>query len=255
MSGMDQTARFRALHDHGFFVMPNAWDVGSALRLARLGFEAIATTSSGHAASIGKQDQELSFEELCDHVAQVTAAVSIPVSVDSERLFAETAAGVARNVDILAGLGAAGVSIEDYDPGRGAIDPIERATDRVEAAAEAALMNGVVLTARAENHLYGAGDLDDTIHRLLAYSRAGANCVYAPGMTDLSDIARLVDGVDVAVNVLLRPEGPAPVLLADLGVRRASTGGRLARIAYEAMEREATALLTDTDPPGGNQLH
>lgn len=247
---MDRTARFRALHERGFFVMPNAWDVGSAVRLEQLGFPAIATTSFGHAASLGKRDQQLTFDEVCDHVARVTAAVSIPVSVDSERLFATATDGVAENVDILAGLGAAGVSIEDYDPARGAIDPVEQAADRVAAAAEAAYLHGMILTARAENHLYGAGDLDDTINRLLVYARAGARCVYAPGLTDLAEITEVVDALDVAVNVLLLPEGPAPVLLADLGARRASTGGSLARTAYDAMERAATALLTDVNPPG-----
>ncbi|MDZ7675551.1 MAG: isocitrate lyase/phosphoenolpyruvate mutase family protein [Acidimicrobiales bacterium] len=246
---MDHTARFRALHERGFFVMPNAWDVGSAVRLEQLGFPSIATTSAGHAVSLGKRDQQLTFDEVCDHVARVASAVSIPVSVDSERLFATTPDGVAENVNILAGLGAAGVSIEDYDPARGAIDPVEHAADRVEAAADAAYMHGMILTARAENHLYGAGDLDDTINRLLIYARAGARCVYAPGLTDLAEIAEVVDAVDVAVNVLLLPEGPGPSLLADLGARRASTGGSLARTAYGAMERAAATFLTDVGPP------
>lgn len=247
---MDVRSRFDELHRNGFFVMPNAWDVGSAVRLERMGFAAIATTSSGHAASLGKVDQEVTFEELGVHVEALAAAVSIPVSVDSERLFADDADRIAANVETLASLGAAGVSIEDYDPATGAIDPIDRATDRVAAAVDGAGSSGVVVTARAENHLYDAGDLDDTIHRLLAYARAGAHCVYAPGLTELSDIKRLVDSVDVAVNVLLRPSGPPVVVLADLGVRRVSVGGRLAHIAYAAMEAEAQKLLADTALPG-----
>lgn len=250
---MDATARFHDLHREGFFVMPNAWDVGSAVRLERLGFEAIATTSSGHAASLGKVDQEVTFDELCVHVEALAAAVSIPLSVDSERLFADTADGIAANVATLASLGAAGVSIEDYDPARAAIDPLELATDRVAAAVDGARASGTVVTARAENMLYGAGDLDDTVHRLLAYARAGADCVYAPGLTELNDIARVVDSVDVAVNVLVRPTGPPVVVLADLGVRRVSVGGRLAHVAYGAMEAEAAKLRTETGPPGDHR--
>lgn len=245
---MDVTERFRRLHERGFFVMPNAWDVGSAVRLERAGFAAVATTSSGLAWSLGKEDQQVTFDELCVHVEALTARLGVPLSVDSERLYAPTPDGVAENVGVLAGLGAAGLSIEDYDPARRRIDPIEVATDRVAAAAEAAAGHGVVVTARAENHLYGAGGLEDTLHRLLAYSRAGASCVYAPGLVDPADIAAVVDGVDVAVNVLLRPNGPTLVMLADLGVRRVSVGGRLARIAYDAMERAASELLAVTPP-------
>lgn len=247
---MDPTSRFAELHADGFFVMPNAWDVGSAVRLERMGFAAVATTSSGHAASLGKVDQDVTFDELCVHVEQLAGTVSIPLSIDSERLFADTADGIAENVATLAALGASGVSIEDYDPATRSIDPIDRATDRVAAAVEGARSSGVVVTARAENHLYDAGDLDDTIHRLLAYARAGADCVYAPGLTELSDITRLVDSVDVPVNVLLRPAGPPLVVLADLGVRRVSVGGRLAHVAYAAMEAEAATLLLETAPPG-----
>ena len=233
--------------------MPNAWDVGSAVRLERMGFDAIATTSSGHAASLGKADQEVTFDELCAHVEQVSASVSIPLSVDSERLFAEDPDGIVANVEALASVGAAGISIEDYDPASDSIDPIEQATDRVAAAVEAARRAGLVVTARAENHLYDAGDLDDTIHRLLAYARAGADCVYAPGLTELSDVTRVVDSVDVAVNVLLMRSGPPLVVLSDLGVRRVSVGGRLAHVAYAAMETEAAELLLDTSPPGDHE--
>lgn len=250
---MGTTDRFRALHDHGFFVMPNAWDVGSALRLESMGFRAVATTSSGHAWSLGKQDQQVSFDELCELVERTAGTVRLPLSVDAERLFATTTDGVSENVATLAALGAAGVSIEDYDPARRTIDPIETATERVAAAVDAARGRGVLVTARAENHLYRAVDLDDTIHRLLAYARAGAECVYAPGLVDPGDIARVVDSVDVAVNVLLVPDGPTPVLLADLGVRRASTGGALARLAYDAMERAASSLLAETAPPGEHE--
>lgn len=234
-------------------MLPNAWDVGSAVRLERMGFEAVATTSSGHAASLGKVDQEVTFDELCTHVEQLAAALTIPLSVDSERLFAEETDGIVANVEALASVGAAGISIEDYDPATGSVDPIERSTDRVAAAVETARRAGVLVTARAENHLYDAGDLDDTIHRLLAYARAGADCVYAPGLTEIGDITRVVDSVDVPVNVLLRPAGPPLVVLADLGVRRVSVGGRLAHVAYGAMETEAAKLLLETAPPGDHE--
>ena len=247
---METTERFRQLHADGFFVMPNALDLGSARRLENLGFEAIATTSSGHAWSMGKQDQQITFDELCEHVEVMCAAVDIPVSVDSERLFADTPDGIAENVATLASLGAAGVSIEDYDPSRKAIEGIDDATERVAAAVDAARTHGLVVTARAENHLYGAGDLDDTVHRLLAYARAGAEVVYAPFLVELADIARVVDGVDVAVNVLLLPGVPPPVTLADLGVRRGSTGGSLANAAYATMEKivdELPRQISNTD--------
>lgn len=243
--------RFADLHRNGFFVMPNAWDVGSAVQLERMGFDAIATTSSGHALSLGRVDGEVTFDELCAHVEALVAAVSIPVSVDSERLFADTADGLAATVDALASVGAAGVSIEDYDPAAGGLDSLEAATERVAVAAEAANRHGLVLTARAEGTLRGLGDLDDDIHRLLAYARAGAHALYAPGPVDLADIARVVDSVDRPVNVLQRPTSPPLVVLADLGVRRVSTGGRLARVAYDAMAADARELLTgNTAAPG-----
>ncbi len=233
--------------------MPNVWDVGSAVRLERMGFEAIATTSSGHALSLGRVDGEVTVDELCAHVEALTGAVDIPLSVDSERLFATTPGGVAETVDALAAAGAAGVSIEDYDPSTSALDPIEAATDRVAAAAEAASGHGIVLTARAEATLRRLGDLDEDIHRLLAYARAGAHCLYAPGPVDPADIARVLDSVDRAVNVLHRPDSPPLVVLADLGVRRVSTGGRLARVAYDAMETEARTLLLETAAPGDHE--
>ena len=177
----DRRQRFRALHREGLFVMPNAWDIGSARLLASLGFEAIATTSSGHAASLGRADQDVSRDELLGHVEALVGAVDVPVSVDAERCFADDPAGVAKTVELLAEAGAAGCSIEDYDPATGSIDAIDVATERVAAAVEAARNHGLVLTARAENHLYGIDDLADTIERLVAYRDAGADVLYAPG--------------------------------------------------------------------------
>lgn len=240
---MSTIDHFRRLHESGFFVMPNAWDVGSAVRLEHIGFSAIATTSSGFAASLGRKDQETTFAELCAHVEAIVTAIDVPLSVDGERLFADHPDQVAANVAEIARLGAAGVSIEDYNPGPGTIDHIDRATERVAAAASVTRPSGMVLTARAENQLYGLGDLDDTITRLRRYADAGADVVYAPGIVDPAAIRRLVAEVGVPVNILLLPDTPSPAELANLGVRRASTGGRLAFTAYEAMESRARELL------------
>lgn len=228
--------RFRTLHASGFFVIPNPWDVGSAVALERLGFEALATTSSGLALSMGREDHEVGFDELCRHVVSLVDAVGIPLSVDAGRLFADTPDGVAANVSTLAGLGASGVSIEDYDPATGAIDPIDVALPRVEAAVAAARGAGLVLTARADNHICGVDDFEDTLARLAVYRAAGADVVYAPGVVDPARIRRIVDEVGGPVNVLLLPDAPSPAELAELGVRRASTGGSLARTAYATLE-------------------
>jgi 2-methylisocitrate lyase-like PEP mutase family enzyme len=239
----DARARFRELHRSGIFVMPNPWDIGSARILADLGFPALATTSHGHAASLGKRDQQVTRDELVAHAAALAAAVDVPLNLDAERCFADTPAGVAETVGLLAETGAAGLSIEDYDPVAGAVEPLEAAAARVAAAAEVARAEGMVLTARAENHLYGAGDLDDTIARLRAYRDAGAEVVYAPALTDIADIARLVEAVTVPVNVLALPGAPAVPELAAVGVRRVSTGGALTQVAYGALREAARALL------------
>lgn len=237
----DQRSRFRDLHDSGLFVMPNPWDVGSARLLASLGFPALATTSSGHAASLGRLDQHVSRDELLDHVAQLVAAVDVPVSVDAERCFADDADGIADTVRLLCDAGAAGISIEDYDPRSGLDDP-STAAERVAVAADVAHRHGVVLTARAENHLYGVDDLDDTVARLTAYRDAGADAVYAPGLRSLDAIARVVTEVGAPVNVLAGPKVPPIDDLAAVGVRRVSTGGALAYAAYGAMVAAAQEL-------------
>jgi 2-methylisocitrate lyase-like PEP mutase family enzyme len=236
-------ARFSELHAAGTFVIPNAWDIGSARILESLGFAAIATTSSGHAASLGRMDQQVTLKELLEHVEALVGAVDLPVSVDAERCFADHPEGVAKTVEQLAERGASGVSIEDYDPKSG-IDPIEVASERVSAAAQSARARGLVLTARAENHLYGIDDLDDTIARLCAYRDAGADVVYAPGLVDVDAIARVVRDVGIPVNVLARPNGPSVRKLEAVGVRRVSTGGALAFAAYGALAAAARELLS-----------
>jgi len=233
---------FRALHARATFVIPNAWDVGSARVLQVCGASAIATTSSGFAASMGRGDQHITCGELLAHVAALTAAVDIPVSVDAEYLYADDLPGVRETVRGLIDAGAAGFSIEDYDPiARTVIDP-DRAAERVAAAVEEA--DGLVVTARAENPLYGAGDLDDTVRRLQLYREAGADVLYAPGLQDLADIAAVVAAVTAPVNVLLLPQGPSVPELAGAGVRRVSVGGGLAWTAYGALASAARELFT-----------
>ncbi|MBA2317675.1 MAG: isocitrate lyase/phosphoenolpyruvate mutase family protein [Euzebyales bacterium] len=239
----DARAVFRDLHTSGLFVMPNPWDAGSARLLATLGFPALATTSSGHAATLGRRDQQVSRDELLTHAASLAAAVDVPLSVDAERCFAADPAGVADTVRLIAQTGAAGCSIEDYDPATGAIDSIEVATERVAAAADAAHAHGLVLTARTERHLYGGDDLDATVARLTAYRDVGADVVYAPGLVAIDDIARLVRDVGAPLNVLALPHGPSVPELASVGVRRVSTGGALARAAYGRLVSAARALL------------
>lgn len=236
--------RFRELHASGTFLMPNAWDVGSARILAGLGFEALATTSLGLAAALGKIDLTVTRDELLEHVEALTIAVDLPFNVDSERCFAEDPSGVAETVELIAEAGAAGCSIEDYDPATGRIDPIEISVARVAAAAEAAHRHGLVLTARAENHVYELGDLDDTIRRLVAFRGAGADVVYAPRLTDPDDLRRVVEATDAPVNVLAVRSTPPVGELARMGVRRISTGGALARAAYGALVSAAEELRT-----------
>jgi 2-methylisocitrate lyase-like PEP mutase family enzyme len=182
-------------------------------------------------------------EELVAHVAALTAAVTVPVNVDAESGFASDAAGVAETVSLLADAGASGLSIEDYDPGSGAIYPLDVAVERIAAAAAECDKHGIVLTGRAENHLHGGTDLGDTIARLNAYRDAGAGCVYAPGLRDLADISRVVNETGAPVNVLALPKGPSVPELAGVGVRRVSTGGALAWAAYGALVTAARELL------------
>jgi 2-methylisocitrate lyase-like PEP mutase family enzyme len=240
VSEVDRPAQFRELHGDGIFVMPNPWDVGSAKLLASLGFEALATTSAGLAWSLGKLDMQVTRDELVAHVERLASATPLPLNVDSERCFPNEPGGVTETVSLLAEAGAAGCSIEDFDPAAGEIEPLEVAAARVAAAS-----GPLVLTARAENHLHGVDDLDDTIARLVAYRDAGADVVYAPGLADLESISRVVAEVGLPVNVLALPHGPSVSELASVGVRRVSTGGALARAAYGALLAGAQELRDD----------
>lgn len=240
--------RFHTLHQDpppeptpGILLMPNPWDIGSARILEALGVLAVATTSSGHAASLGRIDQHVHRDELVAHAASLAAAVDIPLNVDAEDGLAADLDGVADTYRSLAATDAAGVSIEDYDPRTGSIRPVEVAAERVAVAREAA--SDLVLTARCENQLYGLGDLDDTIARLCAYRDAGADVAYAPGLVTLDDIARVVAEVGIPVNVLALPVAPPITELAGVGVARASVGGLLAGVAYGALVTGARELI------------
>jgi 2-methylisocitrate lyase-like PEP mutase family enzyme len=244
-SAAERRVRFRALHDRQqLFVMPNPWDVGSARLLESAGFEALATTSAGFAWSLGKLDQNVSRDELVAHAATLATATDLPLNVDSERCYPDDPGGVSRTVELLAEAGAAGFSIEDYNPATGSVDDVAAAAERVAEAAEAARRQAepMVLTGRAENHIRGVDDLEDTINRLIAYRDAGADVVYAPGLTDLDQIARVVEAVRIPLNVLALPSGPSLGELASAGVRRISTGSLLAGAAYGALLEGAHEL-------------
>ncbi len=257
MSIGERRGRFRELHARKqLFVMPNPWDVGSARLLEAAGFEALATTSAGYAWSLGKLDQQVTREELVSHVRLLAEATSLPLNVDSERCYPDDPGGVAETVALLADAGAAGFSVEDYDPATDRIDDLAVAAERVAVAAEAAhaLDDPLVLTGRCENNIHGVDDLDDTIARLVAYRDAGADVVYAPGLRDLEDVRAVVDAVGVPVNVLALPGGPSVGEFASVGVRRVSTGGLLASVAYGALVSGAEELQregTSTYGAGG----
>ena len=243
-----QAERFLALHEGPEpLLLPNAWDAGSARLLIWLGFKAVATTSSGFAASLGRLDgTALDDEALANATVIVNAAGEVPVSADLENGFGDEPSVVRRTILNALSVGLVGCSIEDYS-GR-PDDPIydlKLAAERVAAAASVAHRGPVrmVLTARAENYLHGRPDLDDTIARLQAYQEAGADVLYAPGLTDLADIRSALSSVDRPVNVLALPSGPAVADLADAGVRRISVGGAFAFAAYGTLVEAARELL------------
>jgi 2-methylisocitrate lyase-like PEP mutase family enzyme len=237
-------AAFRELHVPGRpLLLPNPWDVGSAKLLASLGFQALATTSSGFAATLGRLDYGVSRDQAIAHGAALAAAVDVPVSADLENGFGDDPAEVAATVRLAIGAGLAGCSIEDSTGvDAGPIYCLEHAEARVRAAVEAA-GDEIVITARAENFLHHRPDLDDTIERLRAFAAAGAGCVYAPGVSELDDIRRIVREVDAPVNVLALPDAPPVAELADAGVARISVGGAFAFAAFGGAVKAARELL------------
>jgi 2-methylisocitrate lyase-like PEP mutase family enzyme len=234
---------FLDLHRPGTpLLMPNPWDIGSAKLLASLGFEALATTSSGFAATLGRLDGNVTRAEAIAHCAALVEAVDVPVSADLENGFADDAAGVAETIGLARDAGLAGCSIEDWS-GEAVYDR-ELAVERVVAAAEAAHAGDVplVLTARAENLIHGRDDLADTIARLQAFQEAGADVLYAPGLTDLQQIQQVVSEVDRPVNVLALAAAPPVAQLAEAGVARISIGGGFAYVAMGAVVQAAREL-------------
>jgi len=230
------TDRFRQLHQSGCFVLPNPWDAGSARVLAQLGFPALATTSSGFAWTLGRRDNHVSLEEALAHFRTISGAVDVPINADFEGGFAVEPDGVAANVTAATGTGIAGLSIEDSTGD--AVNPLfdfDLSVERIKAARAAVDKSGtgVLLTARSEGFLVGRPDLAETIRRLAAYAATGADCLYAPGLRNMSDIKAVVDAVaPKPVNVLAGSDFTTVAELAAAGVRRISVGGALARAAW-----------------------
>jgi 2-methylisocitrate lyase-like PEP mutase family enzyme len=237
---------FHELHRAGCFVIPNPWDVGSAYVLARLGFRALATTSSGFAWSVGRRDNHVSLEQALNHFQSIAESVDVPVNGDFEGGFAIEPSAVAANVGRAARTGVAGLSIEDSirDRAKPLVD-FALAVERVRAARQAIddAGTGVLLTGRSEGFIVGRPDLAETIRRLTAYAGAGADCLYAPGIRSRDDIATVVRAVSPKpVNVLVSGDFATVAELADAGVRRISVGGALARTAWTGFLQAAREI-------------
>jgi 2-methylisocitrate lyase-like PEP mutase family enzyme len=230
---------FRALHEGEAFIIPNPWDAGSARVLAALGFKALATTSSGFAFTLGRPDGNVTLDEVVDHTRALDRATSLPVSVDLENGYGPEPEQAALAITRAAEAGAVGGSIEDYDPG-GSIYGLEHAAERIAAAAEAAGRLGFpfTLTARAENHIRGNPDLDDTIARLQAYERAGADVLYAPGLRSVDEIRVVSDATSKPLNVLALGNLSMGEMT-EAGGQRISIGGGLTFVAAGAMAAAA----------------
>lgn len=233
----ETVASFRALHERtGTFVIPNPWDIGSARILASFGFEALATTSAGHAWSLGKTDGGVTREEALAHCRDIVRATHLPVNADLEKCFADDPAGVAETIGLAGATGLAGASIEDAsgDPARPIFD-FDHAVARVKAGVEAnrALPVPMLITARAENHINGRKDLADTVRRLQAFEAAGADVLYAPGLATIDDIRAVTSAVRRPVNVLISSFNADLTFeqVAAAGAKRISVGGALARAA------------------------
>jgi 2-methylisocitrate lyase-like PEP mutase family enzyme len=242
----DKRATFRKMHASGCFAIPNPYDVGSALALQHLGFKALASTSAGFAWTIGKADNRVTLDEVCGHLTALCAAVDLPVNADFEGGFAHEAEKVGANVARAAKTGVAGLSIED-STGDAAKPLYERAhaIERIKAARKAidADNSGVLLTGRCEGFLVGQADLDMVIDRLKAYSEAGADCLYAPGIKTKEQISAVVKAVHPKpVNLLIGASGLSVSEAADLGVRRISVGGSLARTAWAGFMKAAREI-------------
>jgi 2-methylisocitrate lyase-like PEP mutase family enzyme len=246
LSTADKRATFRKMHESGCFVLPNPFDVGSARALQHLGFKAVASTSAGFAWTIGKADNRVTLDEVCDHLTALCAAVDLPVNADFEGGFAHEAEKVATNVARAVKTGVAGLSIEDSS-GDASKPLYDRALAiaRIKAARAAidATNSGVLLTGRCEGFLVGQSDLDMVVDRLKAYSEAGADCLYAPGIRTREQISEVVKAAHPKpVNLLIGASGLSVAEARDLGVRRISVGGSLARTAWAGFMRAAREM-------------
>ncbi len=250
-SQADKAQAFTALHAGETFVVPNPWDAGSAKVFAALGFEALATTSSAFAFTLGRHDGEVTLDELISHVEALAAATDLPLSVDLENGFGREPSDAAQAITRAAGAGAVGGSIEDFDPEAAEIYEVGLAAERITAAREAAdlLDFEFTLTGRAENQIRGNPDLDDTIKRLRAYEEAGADVLYAPGLRDAAEIRAVCDAVSKPVNVLGHRRLSIPEIAAA-GGKRVSVGGGLAWVAIGSMAEAAEQMLTNGDLSG-----
>ena len=232
----DRVATFQRLHASGCFVMPNPWDAGSARALEQMGFKALATTSAGFAWTMGRADNQITLDQALEHLRVISAAVKVPVNADFEGGFAVDPQQVAANVKLAAATGIAGLSIEDSSGD--AAHPLydfDLAVARVRAARRAIdeTGTGVVLTGRSEGFVCGRPDIDETIRRLRAYAQAGADCLYAPRIDKVEHIAAIIAAVaPKPVNLLINAPFMTVAQAADLGVRRISVGGTLARVAW-----------------------
>jgi 2-methylisocitrate lyase-like PEP mutase family enzyme len=237
-----KAADFRELHEGEAFIIPNPWDAGSARVLEALGFKALATTSSGFAFTLGRLDGGAGREDVVAHVGVLARSTGLPVSVDLENGYGPDPEDAASAVSLVAEAGAVGGSIEDYDPG-GEIYGRDHAAERVAAASEAARRLGFpfTLTARAENHIRGNPNLDDTIERLQAYERSGADVVYAPGLRDAAEIRAVAEATSKPLNVLAHP-GLSMGEIVEAGAQRVSVGGALTWVAVAAMVSAAERI-------------
>ncbi|HKY59970.1 MAG TPA: isocitrate lyase/phosphoenolpyruvate mutase family protein [Gemmatimonadota bacterium] len=236
-------AAFRSLHDEGCFVLPNPWDLGSLRRLEELGFAAVASTSSGLAWSLGREDGEVGRDDVLKHLEVLCESTRLPVNADFEAGFADRSEEVEANVLLAVETGVAGLSIEDRTGGE--LYELSRAVERIEASREAIDRSGadVILVGRSEGFLIGRTDIDATVERLTAYAKAGADCLYAPGIRDPAHIEAVVAAAaPKPVNVLLFGPDMRVEDLAALGVRRVSVGGCLARAAWAGFEEAARSL-------------
>jgi len=250
LSPADKRRAFRQLHEGGCFVIPNPWNVGSALYLQGLGFKALATTSSGHAHSLGLPDGAAGRDIVLAHYRELAAAVDIPVNADFENGFAHDPADVSANVRLCVETGVAGLSIEDFSGDKSApLYEFDLALARVKAARAAIDHAGgdVVFTARTEGFIHGRADMDETIGRLKAFADAGADCLYAPGIKTREQIEAVVKAVaPKPVNLLMSFAGGFTVHdIAGMGVRRISVGGTLARVAMDAFMKSARAIADE----------